>query len=278
MSSEMFPFASHPDYHLQYDLEQFRTLLQKLGCLAKKYKQRLTFHPGQYNQLTSQKHSVVQNTIVDLNLHAKLMDMMGLDSESVIVIHGGAKHKSKIESLKLFSNNFTLLSPSAQKRLVLENCELAYSIEDLLPVCQKHQIPLVVDFHHHNINPGVKHIDQLLTLAIDTWKVRNITPLFHLSESKPDVSINDSITKRRAHSDYVQELPHSLLELIKTQIIHLDVEAKHKELAVQHLFKRYWTTNCQYQNLNVTFIPLLCLRSFYAYVCNVFKTHKQFIK
>lgn len=240
MSSEMFPFASHPDYYQQYDIEQFRQMLQSLGQLAKKYNQRLTYHPGQYNQLTSQKESVVQKTVVDINFHAQVMDMMNLDSQSVIVIHGGAKNEGKQHSLQRFANNFKLLSPSSQKRLVLENCEMAYSIEDLLPLCQQLQVPLVVDFHHHNINPGTQHIDKLLQQAVATWKNRNIVPLFHLSESKPNVSITDSITKRRAHSDYVQSFPESLLQLLQTEVICLDIEAKQKELAVLQLLNTHF--------------------------------------
>lgn len=40
MSSEMFPFASHPDYG--YDLEYAAEELKAAGDLAKKYGHRLT--------------------------------------------------------------------------------------------------------------------------------------------------------------------------------------------------------------------------------------------
>ena len=48
ISSEMFPHKSNPkveDYNYDFALE----LLKLIGEKSKKYNQRLTFHPGQYN-------------------------------------------------------------------------------------------------------------------------------------------------------------------------------------------------------------------------------------
>lgn len=243
MSSEMFPFASHPDYFEQYDFEQFRTRLHNLGVLAKHYRQTLTFHPGQYNQLTSHRPNVVDKSIIDIDIHAKILDMMGCNNNSVIVIHGGSKHDGKDVALARFRNNFKLLSQSSRERLVLENCEMAYSIQDLLPISQELAVPIVIDYHHHNINPGtIKTSSELIDITnkvLKIWRNRNITPLFHLSESRRGVTINDSITTRRAHSDYVEVLPQALLHTLKTNKINLDIEAKMKEKAVIRLFRKY---------------------------------------
>lgn len=243
MSSEMFPFASHPDYYEKYDFEQFRTKLYNLGMLAKHYKQTVTFHPGQYNQLTSHRQDVVDKSIIDIDIHAKILDMMKCNQNSVIVIHGGSKHDGKDVALNRFRNNFKLLSESSRNRLVLENCEMAYSIEDLLPVSKELGIPIVIDYHHHNINPGtIKTTAELICITnkvLNVWNNRNITPLFHLSESRRGVTINDSITTRRAHSDYVELLPDALLHTIQTNKINLDIEAKMKEKAVIRLFLKY---------------------------------------
>ena len=244
MSSEMFPFASHPDYYKLYDLDQFKEILQEIGDLARYYKQTLTFHPGQYNQLTSHRESVVEKTVIDIDLHAKILDMMGCGNDSVIVIHGGSKQDGQEEALKRLSNNFFKLSESSQKRLVLENCEMAYSIEDLLPISEKLKIPIVIDHHHHNINPGtIKSEQELINITnrvLDIWKSRDITPLFHLSESRKGVKKTDSITARRAHSDYVEKLPESLIYILKNGVkINLDIEAKMKEQAVLRLQEKY---------------------------------------
>ncbi len=245
MSSEMFPFATHPEYRDTYDTQRFALSLANLGQLAKKYNQTVTFHPGQFNQLTSSREQVVVNSIVDIDFHAKILDMMNTGPDSVIVIHGGSKGDGKDVCLQRLARNYKQLSPSAQSRLVLENCEMAYSITDLLPLCEELSIPLVVDYHHHNIHPGdVRYLqtNELVPLTkrvLQIWKTRNITPLFHLSESKPGITLQDSITKRRAHSDYINNFPDAMLELLIDNRINLDIEAKMKEKAVMYLKDKF---------------------------------------
>jgi len=239
MSSEIFPFASHPDYYKDYDFNQFKEKLKSLGEYAKKCKQVITFHPGQYNQLSSQRSSVIDQSIVDINVHAMILDMMNAGVDSIIIIHGGSKQDGKENALKRFKESFKRLSDSAQRRLVLENCEMVYSIEDLLPICEELQIPIVIDYHHHNINPGNEDLSKLTKNVLNIWKTRGITPLFHLSESRDGVKETDSLTARRAHSDYIKKLPDALLEVLKETKVHLDIEAKQKEQSVLRLFKMY---------------------------------------
>lgn len=239
MSSEIFPFASHPDYYKDYDFNQFKEKLKSLGIYAKKCKQVVTFHPGQYNQLSSQTPRVVDQSIIDINVHAMILDMMDVGVDSIIIIHGGSKQDGKENALNRFRDSFRRLSESAQKRLVLENCEMVYSIEDLLPICQELLIPIVIDYHHHNINPGSENLKTLTSKVLEIWKKRCITPLFHLSESRDGVKETDSLTARRAHSDYIKKLPDALLETLKETKIHLDIEAKQKEQSVLRLYKMY---------------------------------------
>lgn len=239
MSSEIFPFASHPDYYNDYDFNQFKEKLKSLGIYAKKCKQIITFHPGQYNQLSSQRPCVINQSIVDINVHAMILDMMDAGLDSIIVIHGGSKQDGKENALKRFKESFKRLSKGSQNRLVLENCEMVYSIEDLLPISQELLIPIVIDYHHHNINPGNENLQILTSKVLEIWKKKGITPLFHLSESRDGVKITDSLTARRAHSDYIKKLPDALLETLKETKIHLDIEAKQKEQSVLRLYKMY---------------------------------------
>jgi UV DNA damage endonuclease len=241
MSSEMFPFATHPDYYKVYNLDVFQQQFTQLRSLIKRFNQRVTFHPGQYNQLTSCRPEVVEKAIIDIDFHALILDLLGVGSEGVIIIHGGSKQDGKDNALDRLRKNFKRLSTSSQNRLVLENCELVYSIEDLLPVCEELSIPLVIDYHHHNINPGTINIDLLTQKVLDIWKKRNITPLFHVSESKPNIKITDSITARRAHSDYINGIPAPLIKAIEQHnvSIHIDVEAKMKEQAVLYIYDKY---------------------------------------
>jgi UV DNA damage endonuclease len=239
MSSEIFPFASHPDYCNIFNFDQFSEKLKLLGEYAKRCKQIITFHPGQYNQLSSQNPRVIEHSIIDINVHAKVLDMMDAGKDSIIVIHGGSKQDGKENALNRFKESYKRLSESAQRRLVLENCEMVYSVEDLLPISRELCIPIVLDYHHHNINPGTQDLMILTKSVIEIWEKKGITPLFHLSESRDGVKETDSLTVRRAHSDYINKLPDALLEILKSTKIHLDIEAKQKEQSVFRLYKKY---------------------------------------
>ena len=237
ISSELLPFASHPDYYHTYDFDRFRPMLARLGETAKKYNQYITMHPGQYNQLTSVRSSVIQQTVYDIDTHAKILDAMGDGAEkSVIVIHGGARGTSKANSLALFRDNFKLLSESSRRRLVLENDEIVYTVEDLLQVSGDLGIPIVFDTHHHNLNPGTLDILTAAELCAETFTRRGLVPLMHVSKSRPGVKETDSVRARRAHSDFVDSLPDALFNLTVPKV-YVDIEAKMKEQAVMKLLQ-----------------------------------------
>ena len=76
-------------------LEWCKDRLKELGDLARQLDIRLTFHPGQYNQLGSPKKDVVNKTLVDLEWHCKVLDLMECDEQSIVVLHGGGMFESK---------------------------------------------------------------------------------------------------------------------------------------------------------------------------------------
>ena len=78
MTSSLFPWAS--EYMLE-DLPDFEEISKNLaaaGNFAKEKGIRLSFHPGPFNILASSKDHVVKNAIVDLSIHGKIMDLMGM--------------------------------------------------------------------------------------------------------------------------------------------------------------------------------------------------------
>jgi len=231
MSSDMFPFASHELYG--YSLEYADNELKNVGELAKRLNHRLTAHPCQANNLGSPTPSVIQSTILDLTYHAEMMDRMNLPADSVMIIHLGGKYNSKEATLKRWAENFTMLPNNVQKRLVLENDEICYNTEELLSLCEKLDIPLVFDWHHHRLNPGTIPLAQLLERVAAIWKKRGIRQKMHYSESRPEVTEEMSMTKRRAHSEYVNDIP------MCGKNVDLMIEAKMKEQAVLDIYKKY---------------------------------------
>ncbi|KAG1051340.1 hypothetical protein G6F43_006444 [Rhizopus delemar] len=229
ISSDIFPFATHEK--AGYDIDFAKDALAEVGALARKYNHRLTTHPGQFNQLVSLTPKVIVNTIRELKHHAKMMDLMGLDKDSIMIIHMGGVYGDKEAAIARFEQEYVNLPENVKRRLVLENDELGYSVSDLLPVCQKLSIPLVLDWHHHYINPGtVTDLVSLLPTINKIWTDKGIKPKQHYSESRRGAK---TIMELRAHSDRVKNLPPT------TDDVDLMIEAKDKEQAVLELYKLY---------------------------------------
>lgn len=233
MSSEIFPFASHKEY--EYSVDSWYDKIEKIGIKAKQNNCRLTFHPGQFNQLSSHRPEVIENTKKCLLHHAEVLGFLGTGKDSIMVIHGGSKNGGKQEALKRLKTNFSSLSSGVRERIVLENCEMCYTVEDLLPVCQELNVPLVLDYHHHNLNPGKKSLESLMPQILHTWERRTIKPKFHVSQSIPGLDKNkDSITTLRKHSDYLEAEQFKSL-YFPTCPIDIMLECKMKEDALLKL-------------------------------------------
>ena len=82
-----------------------------------------------------------------------MMRYMGLPRDSVIILHMGGVYNDKPATIERFKHTFTTrLTDEMRARLVLENDEMCYSVDDLLPVCQELGVPIVLDYHHNWIN------------------------------------------------------------------------------------------------------------------------------
>jgi UV DNA damage endonuclease len=245
LSSEMFPHITNQKiggYEINEDMIK---LLKKAGKNAKIYNQRLTFHPGQYNVVGSPREEVFNQTIKELKYHADILDIMEMGNDSVIVIHGGGLYGNKEETIERWCNQFNLLPENVQKRLVLENCEKCYSIEDCLRISSIVNIPVVFDTHHYNcykeLHPNIILKDQCQYIPdiLESWNRRNIKPKFHISEQ--------GCGRIGHHSDFIETIPDYLLEIPYKYNVDIDImiEAKMKEQAIFKLYKKYPELNCK---------------------------------
>jgi len=178
--------------------------LNRVGDLAKTLGHRLTMHPGQFCQLASVKESIFHNAVRELRYHCDVLSTIGLGKDSVMIIHMGGMYGDKQATLDRFVDRWPSVPPDIRERIVLENDELCYSVADLLPVCEKLEIPLVLDWHHAAINPSVNppEVDWPRIRAI--WDRRGIRPKQHYSESREGAT---TIMERRAHSKRVSGFP-----------------------------------------------------------------------
>ncbi len=245
LSSDMFPHMSNPKVQ-SYGFDFAKDLLKQIGDKAKGYNQRLTFHPGQYNVVGAPSAKTFQHTVDDLGCHADILDLMGCDHNSVMVVHGGGTYGDKEAAKERWCKQFYDLPENVQKRLVLENCERCFSIQDCLDIAEKINIPVVFDTHHYEcyniLHPDetddIKPASEYIGAILETWKKRGIKPKFHVSEQGSG--------RCGHHSDYINIIPDYLLEIPEKYGIKIDImiEAKKKELAIFELYKHYPFLNC----------------------------------
>ncbi|QDS73671.1 UV-damage endonuclease [Venturia effusa] len=240
LSSEMFPFASHEEYG--YKLAPFAAdTLAEVGKVVAELGHRVTTHPGQFTQLGSPRKTVVDNAIRDLAYHDEMLSLLKLppqqDRDAVMILHMGGMFGSKPETLDRFRENYAKLSPSIKNRLVLENDDMTWNVHDLLPICQELNIPMVLDFHHHNIifdsekiREGTKDIMELYPVIRETWTKKDITQKMHYSEQTPPAITR---TQRRKHNPRPATLPPCANDM------DLMIEAKDKEQAVFELMRTF---------------------------------------
>lgn len=149
----------------------------------------------------------------------------------------GGMFGDKEATLDRFRANYAKLSPEIKARLVLENDDVCYSVHELLPICEELNIPMVLDFHHHNIifdkeqlREGTKDIMDLFPRIKATWDRKGITQKMHYSEP-----CSEAITgrQRRKHRPRVLTMPPCANDM------DLMIEAKDKEQAVFELMRTY---------------------------------------
>ena len=209
LSSDMFPHYTD-EVTEKYTLDFAKDELKKAGKLAKKYGHRITFHPGQFCVVGARDQNIFEKTIKDLEMHADILDIMEIDMDGILCIHGGGIYGDKQSAINRWYDNFQRLPEKIKRRLCIENCEHSYNIKDCLEISKRCNIPVILDSHHYDcyniLHPDdqVDNITNYMDDIIKSWGDR--TPLFHISEQNHSKRIG-------AHSDYCEHIPRYMLEV-----------------------------------------------------------------
>jgi UV DNA damage endonuclease len=229
MTSDLFPWASEYDMEKLPDWSEIRANLELAGKLAKKGGQRLSFHPGQFNCLTSPTEKVIVNCIRDLEIHGQVMDVIGMPRtpEAKINIHLGGSFGDRKTSMERWCKNFPRLSEAVRSRLTIENDDKAslFSPIHIFEGVTRHTgVPIVFDSHHWTVGSRSADYHSELHVAASSWP-KGIRPACHHSSS---ATIEGKKVKPCAHSDYI----HSEFDSAGLDNLDIVIEAKAKELAV----------------------------------------------
>lgn len=236
ITSDLFPWASEYNIQDMPDIEKISLYMEAVGIAAKNSKQRLSFHPGQYNCLASSDEKIIKNCITDLSIHGIQMDMFNMprDPSAKINIHVGASYGNRESSLEQWCKNFDLLPDSVKTRLTVENDDRPnlYSTKMLYDnVYKRVGIPIVFDSHHFECGPQDVSYEESFLMAAESWK--NIRQMCHHSCSKK-LYEDASCKVFLAHSDYIYKDFNSC-----GLSVDVALEAKAKEYAVFDFIKKF---------------------------------------
>lgn len=147
-SSKLIPLATHPELPKWHYLQALQAELQSLGEFINTNKLRVTFHPDHFTVLNSPREEVFKTAVADLAYHCRLFNAMQQDHHAKLVLHVGGSYGNKKTALERFIENWSLLPRGIAKRVTLENDDKTYTASETLNVCEKLQLPMVLDTHH----------------------------------------------------------------------------------------------------------------------------------
>ena len=232
-SSKVVPLATHPDLsHWDY-IGELQPQLTKLGDFIRENEMRVTFHPDHYTLINSPREEVFTAAVADLAHHCRLFNAMGLDKQAKLIIHVGGGYKDKDAALERFLTNWGRLPSGIASRITLENDDKTYTAGETLYLCEKLQIPMVLDLHHFRCNKDEgERLDDIYPRFAATWSGSGLGPKIHVSSPKCE-------TELRSHHDFVStdDVYQALLRLktFRQGDVAVMVEAKQKDIAMFRL-------------------------------------------
>lgn len=220
LSSDILPVFTHNDYKyfwqrgdvVQYLSHNFATI----GNIARAHGVRLSFHPGQFCCLASDRPDVVDASIAEFEYHVDMARYMGYGAEwhdhgFKINVHISGKQGSGGIRAAL-----SRMSTEARNLITIENEENTFGLVQCLELSDI--LPITMDIHHNWVNTGeyISPDCDFVTRVIDSW--RGVRPTMHYSVSREDILVDHCTNtlpefntllqsglnkqKLRAHSDY----------------------------------------------------------------------------
>lgn len=247
ISSDILPLYTHPEFKHLYQDQSIQDAIHRYlpwaGQLAYAHDIRLSFHPGQFCCLASDRDDVIDNSVEEFEYHvmmATLLNTHGIVCNKVNVHLSGRGGADKFR--EVFN---TRLSAEARQLITIENDEVGAGLDEVLKI---HDLcPIVLDIHHHWVHSGGEYIRPEQAVAVwESWRKRGGRPMIHYSYPRAieiaDPGVNGEVQhgdykrgKLRAHSD---RFPNHLVNRWAASFIpwaDIMCEAKHKDAAAEQL-------------------------------------------
>jgi UV DNA damage endonuclease len=141
-------------------------------------------HPDQFTLINSPDEDIFRRSVAELEYHARVLDLMGLDGSARIQIHAGGVYNDKAASIDRFCSRFERLPDAVRRRLVLENDDRLYRVADCLLISRRTGVPVLFDSFHHRLNSCGESVAEALANAAATWKRADGPPMVDYSSQK----------------------------------------------------------------------------------------------
>jgi UV DNA damage repair endonuclease len=265
LGSNQIPMATEPTWRYMWQDQNNIDWMAKgfalVGQAARDLDVRISFHPGQFCVLASDKPDIVERSIDEFEYHVNMARWMGYgkywqDMKINVHISGRQGAEGIIKVLPR-------LSPEARNMITIENDEMCWGLDESLKL--KDKVALVLDIHHHWIRDEeyIQPNDDRVKRVIDSW--RGVRPVIHYSYSRDealrpgaqsllegqDRGLHDGLwsiqqlldvgckkQKLRAHSDYYPNPAANDWALSFWPYFDIQCEAKGKNLATQQLYEQ----------------------------------------
>lgn len=197
ISSDILPLYTHPVAQWFYKQDTFIKYASKrlggIGKYARDNDIRLSFHPGQFVALASDRPEVVENSIKEFEYHTDIIRWLGYGKyfqDFKCNIHLSGRGGESV-----FREAYNRLSVEAQNTITIENAEFGAGLDEVLELADI--CPIVLDVHHHWVRTGkyIRPTSPRVQEVIDSW--RGVRPTLHYAYSREEVLL------RAGHDDRV---------------------------------------------------------------------------
>ena len=232
ISSDLVPFASHPICKLNWCM-LFKSEFEQIGDYIKQHDIRISMHPDQFVILNSPNNEVLTNSINELRYHSKILDAMRLDTTAKVQLHVGGVYGNKLEAIDRFVktyNNSILVDDSFKRRLVIENDDHLFNLNDCLSINEQTGIPIVFDSFHHELFCNGEPLKIALHKALLTWnKSEDGSPIVDYSSNNKGNN-KDKKSRKGKHAETIDtKLSKEFLKETEGLDFDIMLEIKDKE-------------------------------------------------
>lgn len=231
-SSRLIPLAGHPDLQDWNYLRPLKRSFQDIrDFLGSHPRFRMDFHADHFVLINSPNETVLTNAIYTLKMHYRLLKGLGIKPDHRCILHVGGGYGDVEKALEQFVSNWAEVPHNLQQMIILENDDKTFSAAETLYLCEKLNIPMVFDYHHHLANPKDVSWEDEWDRIVKTWDHSSLPVKMHISSPRDELHF-------RAHADYVDvNMFMGFLTAVKGSVPSIDcmIEAKQKDGALFRL-------------------------------------------